>query len=67
MKVTAFFVAVVLSTSFFTPAFANEHMHVNHDHEHTRYQPVHTDQSGADQNAPAQASQDNSQTVQGSK
>jgi uncharacterized protein YdeI (BOF family) len=63
MNVTAFFAVVVLSMSFFTPAFASEHMHVNHDHEHTRYQPP-----GADQNTSAQAPRDNNnQTVPGSK
>jgi hypothetical protein len=67
MKVTTFFVAVLVSISFSTPVFANEHMHVNHDHEHTRYQPVRTDQSGSDQNTSAQGSQNNTQTVPGSK
>jgi hypothetical protein len=67
MNVTAFFAVVVLSISLFTPAFASKHMHVNHDHEHTRYQPPGADQGGADQNTSAQAPRDNNQTVPGSK
>jgi hypothetical protein len=67
MNVTAFFAVVVLSMSFFTPAFASEHMHVNHDHEHTRYQPPGADQGRADQNTSAQALQDSNQTLPGSK
>ncbi|ANB76280.1 hypothetical protein [Paraburkholderia phytofirmans] len=67
MKVTAFFAVVVLSMSLFTPAFASEHMHVNHDHEHTRYQPPGANQGGSDQNTPVQAPQDNSPGVPGSK
>ncbi|MFL9856483.1 hypothetical protein PQR72_12255 [Paraburkholderia madseniana] len=67
MKVTAFCAVVVLSMPFFTPASASEHMHVNHDHEHTRYQPSSANQVGADQNTAAQAPQDNNQTVPGSK
>ncbi|MFP3562813.1 hypothetical protein [Paraburkholderia sp. SIMBA_030] len=58
MKVTAFFTAMALSTALVTPAFASEHMHVNHDHEHTRYQPAHADQGGTDQNTPAPPPQD---------
>ncbi|NPT53708.1 hypothetical protein [Paraburkholderia elongata] len=67
MKVTAFFTVVVLSISLVTPAFASEHMHVNHDHEHPRYQPAHADQGGTDRNTPAPAPQNNNQTVPGSK
>ena len=67
MKVTAFFTVVVSSISLFTPVFASEHMHVNHDHEHTRYQPVHGDPGSTDQNTPAPAPQDNNQMVPGSK
>lgn len=69
MRVIAYFTAAVLGISSFTPAFAGEHMHmhVNHDHEHTRYQPPGASQSGADQNAPAHASQDNSQVQPASK
>jgi hypothetical protein len=67
MNVTAFFAVVVLSISLFTPAFASEHLHVNHDHEHTPYQPALADQGGTDQNTPAQVPQDNNQTVPGSK
>jgi hypothetical protein len=67
MNVTVFFGVVVLSASFLTPVFASERMHVNHDHEHTPYQPARADQGGADQNTPAQVPQDNNQTVPGSK
>lgn len=63
MKVTAFFTAVVLSTAPVTSALASEHMHVNHDHEHTRYQPPHADQGSTEQNTPAPAPQDNNQIV----
>ncbi|SOE73328.1 hypothetical protein SAMN05446635_4822 [Burkholderia sp. OK233] len=67
MKITAFFAVVVLGIFFFTPAFSSEHMHVNHDHEHTRYQPPRADQGSAGQNTSAEAPQDNNQPVPGSK
>ncbi|MFM0174827.1 hypothetical protein [Paraburkholderia sediminicola] len=67
MNITAFIAVVVLSTSLFTPAFASEHMHVNHDHEHPRYQPPGADQGGANQNTSAQVPRDNNQTIPGSK
>ncbi|MGQ7935932.1 hypothetical protein [Paraburkholderia sp. D1E] len=59
MKVTALFIIVVLSTALVAPAFASEHMHVNHDHEHPRYQPPHADQGATDQDTSAQAPQNN--------
>jgi hypothetical protein len=67
MKVTACFTIVVSSISLFTPAFASKPMHVNHDHEHTRYQPAQGNQGGTDKNTPAPAPQDNNQIVPGSK
>ncbi|KAA1003726.1 hypothetical protein FVF58_35270 [Paraburkholderia panacisoli] len=67
MNVTAFFTVAVLSMSAFTLASASEHMHVNHDHEHTRYQPASEDQGGADQNRSPRAPQDNNQTMPGNK
>lgn len=59
MKVTAFFTVAVLSISLVTPSFASEHMHVNHDHEHRRYQPPNADQGSTGQNTPAEAPQNN--------
>ena len=63
MRVIAFITVAAIGIASFTPAFAGEHMHmhVNHDHEHPRYQPPGANQSGADQNASAHASQNNSQ------
>ena len=67
MKITLFSAPLMVSMFAATPVFANQHMHVNHDHEHTRYQPSSANQAGADQNTAAQAPQDNNQTMPGNK
>ncbi|WP_341314838.1 hypothetical protein WN982_06015 [Paraburkholderia sp. IMGN_8] len=67
MKVTALSTVVALSALFLAPAFASEHMHVNHDHEHTRYQPPGKTQTSTDQSTSAAKPQDNQQTTTDSK
>lgn len=62
MKVTLFSATLALIASFSLPIFASEHMHVNHDHEHTRYQPASTDQT-----TPAATPQDGSHAAPSGK
>ena len=63
MKITLFSAPLMVSMFAATPVFANQHMHVNHDHEHTLYQPAVPDKGYADRTAPAATPHANNQTA----
>jgi hypothetical protein len=65
MKVTLFSELLIVSMFAATTVFANQHMHVNHDHEHTLHQPAVPDKGNADRTAPTATTHANNQTTPG--
>jgi hypothetical protein len=67
MRATLIAAALILSGFPAASAFANEHMHVNHDHEHTRYQPPPAERGSADQATPTAATLESKDTAPSGK